>query len=61
MASFFSYLKHVRAELEHVVWPTPRQAGIHVALILLISAFTAALIAALDYVFSLGLAALIGA
>lgn len=61
MASFISYLKHARAELEHVVWPTPRQAFIHVALIVLISAFTALLIAGLDYVFSRGLAALIGA
>lgn len=61
MASFISYLKHVRAELAHVVWPTPRQAMIHVALIVLISAFTAVLTAGLDAVFSRGLAALIGA
>jgi preprotein translocase SecE subunit len=61
MASLFTYFKHARAELQHVVWPTPRQTGIHVALILLISAFTALFIAGIDYVFSRGLAALIGA
>lgn len=42
----------MRAELTHVVWPTQRQAWIHVALVLIISAITALLIAGLDYVFT---------
>lgn len=61
MSSFINYLKHARIELSHVVWPTPRQAAMYTLLIVLISAFTAALIAALDYVFSRGLAAILGA
>lgn len=59
MASLVTYLKHVRAELDHVVWPTPRQALVHVALIVLISIVTALLIAGFDYVFSRGLGFLI--
>ncbi len=52
MNNFFNYLKNVRAELAHVVWPTQRVAWIHVALVLLISALTALLISGFDYVFS---------
>ncbi len=37
MNSFISYLKNVRAELSHVVWPKPRQAVVHTALIIVIS------------------------
>lgn len=37
MKSLISYLKNVRAELAHVVWPKPRQAVIHTLIILLIS------------------------
>ncbi len=49
MNNFFSYLKNVRAELSHVVWPTPKQALTHTVLILLISAFVALFIGILDY------------
>lgn len=55
MTSFISYLKHVRAEMTHVVWPSQRQAMGHVILIILISVFTALFIAALDYGFTNGL------
>jgi len=54
MQGFITYLKNVRAELKHVVWPTQKQAVTHVILILLISAFATALIAGLDYVFTTG-------
>lgn len=59
MKSFFTYLKNVRAELEHVVWPKPRTAAGHTILILILSAFTAAFIALLDYVFTSGVGVLI--
>lgn len=49
MKSFFSYLKNVRGELAHVVWPTPKQAAMHTLLILLISALVAVFIGVLDY------------
>jgi len=59
MQGFITYLKNVRAELKHVVWPTQKQAVTHVILILLICAFATALIAALDYAFTQGLGFLI--
>lgn len=52
MNSFFTYLRNVRAELDHVVWPKPQTAMTHVALIVLISIFTALLVTGLDYVFT---------
>lgn len=52
MASFTTYLKNVRAELSHVVWPSNRTALSHVALIVLISIITALLIMGFDFVFT---------
>lgn len=49
MSSFISYLKNVRAELKHVVWPSPKTAAMHTLLIILISAFVAVFIGVLDY------------
>ena len=59
MKSFFTYLKSVRAELEHVVWPTPKTTVGHTILIIILSVVTALLIAALDYLFTQGVATLI--
>lgn len=52
MKALTSYLQNVRAELAHVVWPTPRQAMIYAALVVVISAIVALLITGLDYVFT---------
>jgi preprotein translocase SecE subunit len=49
MKNFLSYLKNVRGELVHVVWPKPRQAAVHTVLILAISALVAVFIGLLDY------------
>lgn len=51
MKSFVTYLKNVRAEMAHVVWPGQRTAIAHVVLVIVISAVTAVLIAGLDIVF----------
>jgi len=59
MNTFTTYLKNVRAELAHVVWPTRYQSLIHVALIVLISIVTALFIAGLDYVFTRGVGMLV--
>ncbi|HEY4489009.1 MAG TPA: preprotein translocase subunit SecE [Candidatus Paceibacterota bacterium] len=59
MSSLITYLKNVRAELSHVVWPTKRQSLQHVALIVLISAVTAVFIAILDHFFTKGVGLLI--
>lgn len=60
MKSFVTYLKNVRAELGHVVWPNNRVAAGHVVLIILVSALVAAIIAALDLGFTLGVERIIG-
>lgn len=52
MKGLVTYLKNVRGELQHVVWPTQRQAITHVVLILLICAFATAFIAVLDLGFT---------
>ena len=52
MNSFISYLKNVRGELSHVVWPNRRQAIIHTALIVVISALVAVMLTGFDYVFT---------
>ena len=52
MASLVTYLKNVRMELGHVVWPSTRTALTHVALIILISVITALLIMGFDAVFT---------
>lgn len=54
MKSFIEYLKNVRGELAHVVWPKPRAAIAHTLIIILLSAVVALMITALDYVFTSG-------
>lgn len=60
MNNFFNYLKNVRAEMTHVVWPDTRVSIGHVVLIVLISAFTALFVAGLDYIFSQAVSRVIG-
>jgi preprotein translocase SecE subunit len=52
MNALTSYLRGVRSELTHVVWPSQRRAITDVIAVILISAVTAAIIAGLDYVFT---------
>ncbi|HWU24638.1 MAG TPA: preprotein translocase subunit SecE [Candidatus Paceibacterota bacterium] len=52
MNSFVTYLKNVRAELAHVVWPRPRTAIVHVGLIVLITVIVALIVTGLDFGFS---------
>lgn len=52
MNSLVTYLRNVRAELAHVVWPRPRTAAIHVALIVLITLIVALIVTGLDFIFS---------
>jgi len=60
MNSFVTYLKNVRGELSHVVWPNQRQAVMHVILIVLISTFTALFIAGIDYLLTTGVGRIVG-
>lgn len=50
--NLITYLKHVRAELSHVVWPDTRTAVAHTLLLIGIGAFTALFLGALDYGFT---------
>ena len=48
----FTYLKNVRGELSHVVWPSRKTALFHTALIVVLSAIVAIIILVLDYAFT---------
>lgn len=52
MKSLFTYLRNVRGELAHVVWPDRKQAVVHTLLIILVSALVAVYLSGLDYVFT---------
>lgn len=52
MKSLFTYLRNVRGELAHVVWPSSRQTMVYTVLVVLISAIAALYLSGLDYVFT---------
>ncbi len=51
MNALITYLKHVREEFAHIVWPTNRTAVAHTLVVLCIAAATALLVGLLDYAF----------
>jgi preprotein translocase SecE subunit len=51
MTSPFTYLKHVRDEFAHIVWPTPRTALGHTLVVIAIAIFIALFVALVDYAF----------
>ncbi len=61
MTSPFTYLKHVREEFTHIVWPTNRTALAHTLVVIFIAIFIALLVGVLDYVFGLGVSHFAGA
>ena len=60
MKSFITYLKNVRGELQHVVWPKPRTAAMHTLIVILLSAFAALFIGVLDYLLTQGVGGILG-
>ena len=52
MTSPLIYLKHVREEFTHIVWPTTRTAVAHTLVVIFIAIAIAILVGLLDYVFS---------
>ncbi|MDD2657120.1 MAG: preprotein translocase subunit SecE [Candidatus Pacebacteria bacterium] len=60
MTSPFTYLKHVREEFAHIVWPTPRTAVAHTFVVIFIALAIALLVGLLDYAFGLGVSRLTG-
>lgn len=54
MTSPFTYLKHVRDEFAHVVWPSNRTALAHTLVVIGIAAAIALFVSLLDFLFQLG-------
>jgi preprotein translocase SecE subunit len=53
MISPFTYLKHVREEFTHIVWPSNHTAVAHTLVVIVIALSIALLVALLDYGFGL--------
>lgn len=53
MTSPFTYLKHVREEFTHIVWPSNHTAVAHTLVVIGIAVAIAFFVGLLDYVFSL--------
>ncbi|MFA6519379.1 MAG: preprotein translocase subunit SecE [Candidatus Paceibacterota bacterium] len=53
MTSPFTYLKHVREEFTHIVWPSNRTALAHTLVVIFIALSIALMVGLLDYVFGL--------
>ncbi len=53
MNALISYLKHVREEFTHIVWPSRRTAIAHTFVVIFIAAAIAILVGLLDYGFGL--------
>jgi preprotein translocase SecE subunit len=51
MTSPFTYLKHVRDEFAHVVWPTSRTAIAHTLVVIAIAIAIAVFVALIDFIF----------
>lgn len=51
MYSPFTYLKHVREEFTHIVWPTNRTALAHTLVVILIAVAIAIIVGVCDYIF----------
>ena len=52
MTALFTYLKHVREEFAHIVWPSNRTAIAHTLVVIFIAIVIAIWVGALDGVFS---------
>ncbi len=47
----FTYLKHVREEFSHIVWPSNQTALAHTLVVILIAVVIALVVSVLDYAF----------
>lgn len=55
-----TYLKHVREEFTHIVWPTGRTALAHTLVVIIIALLMTAVVAALDYIFGIVVSGITG-
>jgi preprotein translocase SecE subunit len=61
MNALVTYLKHVREEFAHIVWPSNQTALGHTLVVILIAVVIAIIIAVLDYLFSGAVTKIVGA
>jgi preprotein translocase SecE subunit len=59
MISPLTYLKHVREEFSHVVWPSNHTAIAHTLVVVGIAAVIALFVSLLDFVFKTGVSRII--
>ncbi len=50
MNAIITYLKHVREEFTHIVWPTRHKAIAHTLVVIFIAAAIALLVGLIDYI-----------
>lgn len=60
MTALITYLKHVRDEFQHIVWPSNRTALAHTLVVILIAAAIVVLVGVLDYVFGSAVSNVVG-
>ena len=60
MTSPLTYLKHVREEFTHIVWPTNRTALAHTLVVICIALAIALLVGLFDYLFGSVVSRIIG-
>jgi len=60
MNVLITYLKHVREEFSHIVWPTRQKAIAHTLIVIIIAAAIAAWVGVLDYGFGAVVSYIVG-
>lgn len=55
-----TYLKHVREEFTHIVWPTRQRAIAHALVVIFIALVIALFVGLLDYLFSIVVSGIAG-
>ncbi len=60
MISPITYLKHVREEFTHIVWPNNRVALAHTLVVIGIAVIIAIFVSILDHLFGTGVNTLVG-
>jgi len=53
MNRLINYIKDTRGEMEHVTWPTKKQAGVLTIVVIVISLLVSLFLGFFDYIFSL--------
>ena len=61
MNALTTYLKHVREEFSHIVWPSNGTAIAHTLVVILIAAVITAIVGVLDYLFGGIVSRIVGA